>query len=120
MLLRYLTCRILIGISRSLFSCSSAAWLAPLLSIVTFLGTVLCRMAFSKKRLAAAASRLAVNRKSTVWPCLSTALYRYFQAPLTLIYVSSILQLVPTACLCFRKAFSSNGRNQIAQRLIDE
>jgi len=33
----------------------SAAWLAPLLSMVTLSGTVLCRMAFSKKRLAAAA-----------------------------------------------------------------
>ena len=33
---------------------------------VTLSGTVLCRMAFSKKRLAAAASRFAVNRKSTV------------------------------------------------------
>src|ERR1700712_5003775 len=31
--LRFLPCRILIGMSRSLFSCTSPAWLAPFLSI---------------------------------------------------------------------------------------
>ena len=63
---------------------SMAALLAPLLSTVTFSGTPLAFMALSKKRRAAALSRLAVNRKSTVLPALSTARYRYFQAPLTL------------------------------------
>ena len=48
------------------FSCSSAALLAPLLSIVTVLDTSLCRMALLKKRLADDASRFAVNKKSTV------------------------------------------------------
>ena len=57
---------------------------APLLSIVTFSGAPFSRMALSKKRLAAALSRLAVNRKSTVLPLLSIARYRYFQTPLTL------------------------------------
>jgi hypothetical protein len=66
-------------------------------------------VAFSRKRLAAAASPLAANRKLTLWPRWSTALYRYFQAPLILMYVSSILQLGPTARLCLRKALSSNG-----------
>lgn len=46
--------------------------------------------------------------------------HRYFHAPLTLIYVSFILQLAPTACLYFRKTFSSNCRNRIVQRLIKE
>lgn len=36
------------------------------------------------KRRAAAMSRLAVSRKSTVWPSRSTARYRYFHWPLTL------------------------------------
>ena len=49
------------------------ALLAPLLSIVTFSGTSLACIALSKKRMAAALSRLAVSRKSTVLPCLSTA-----------------------------------------------
>jgi hypothetical protein len=52
---------------------SMAALLAPLLSIVTFSGTSLARMAFLKNRMAAALSRLAVSRKSTVLPALSTA-----------------------------------------------
>jgi transposase-like protein len=39
---RSLTARLPNGISRSAFSCSSAAWLAPLLSIVTLSGTSLC------------------------------------------------------------------------------
>jgi hypothetical protein len=60
------------GVSRSVFNWSRAALLAPLLSIVTVPGTSLYRIALSKKRLAAEASRLAVNRKSMVLPCLST------------------------------------------------
>jgi hypothetical protein len=43
------------------------------LSIVTFSGTSLSRMAWLKKRMAAVLSRLANNRKSTVLPSLSTA-----------------------------------------------
>ena len=50
---------------------SVAALLAPYLSIVTF-SRISC-MALSKKRMAAAAlSRLSLNRKSIVYPCLST------------------------------------------------
>jgi hypothetical protein len=53
-----------------------------------------CRLACSakallKKRLAAAASRLAVSRKSMVCPLESTARYRYRSRPFTFIYVSS-------------------------------
>src|SRR4051794_36958958 len=47
-------------------------------------------IAFGKKRLAAATSRFAVSRKSTVRPCLSTARYRYVHRPFTFIYVSSL------------------------------
>ena len=50
-----------------------AALLAPLLSMVTFSGIPLAFMDFSKNRRAAALSRLAVSRKSTVLPSLSTA-----------------------------------------------
>src|SRR5258707_10799107 len=39
---------------------------------------------FSKKRLAAALSRLAVSRKSIVCPVESTARYRYLSLPFTL------------------------------------
>lgn len=51
---------------------------------------------------------------------LSTARQRYFQMSLTLIYVSSIRQLPPTGRLCLWNTFSSNGRNRIAQQLIEE
>jgi len=37
-----------------------------------------------KKRRAAAASRLAVSRKSMVWPAVSAARYRYFHWPVIL------------------------------------
>jgi hypothetical protein len=62
----------------SALSVVSAAVLAPLLSIVTIAGAPWCRMALRKKRNAAAASRLAVSRKSMVLPSVSTARYRYF------------------------------------------
>ena len=75
---RYLICLTMIGISRPTLMTSIAALLAPLLSIVTFSGTPLAFMALSKNRRAAALSRLAVSRKSTVLPSLSTARYRYF------------------------------------------
>ena len=39
--------------------------------------------ALRKNRSAALRSRLAVSRKSTVAPALSTARYKYFQVPLT-------------------------------------
>src|SRR5450830_1894562 len=120
MLLRYFTCRTVIEISLLALIASMAALLAPLLSMVTFAGTPLGCMALAKKRMAAALSRLAVRRKSTVLPSLSTARYRYFQIPLTLMYVSSIRQLTPTGRLCLRKTFSRAGRNRIDQRLIEE
>jgi hypothetical protein len=59
------------------------AVLAPLLSIVTFSGVPLLPMALRRKRSGTLQSRLAVSRKSTVAPALSTARYRYFQTPLT-------------------------------------
>ena len=53
----------MIGVSPLSLISSMAALLAPLLSIVTFSGTPLAFMAFSKKRRAAALSRLAVARE---------------------------------------------------------
>ena len=73
MLLRYLTWRTKIGTSRPALIASIAALLAPLLSIATLPGSPFAPMALSKKRFAAAMSRFAVSRKSTVLPCLSTA-----------------------------------------------
>ena len=73
MLFRYLTCQTTIGVSRLALMPSIAALLVPLLSIVTFSGTPLAYMAFSKNRRAAALSHRAVSRKSTVFPSLSTA-----------------------------------------------
>ncbi|AOS81174.1 hypothetical protein Q5W_20530 [Hydrogenophaga sp. PBC] len=63
----------MIGISPRALISSMAALLALLLSRVTFSGTPLAFMALSKKRTAAALSRWAVSRKSTVFPSLSTA-----------------------------------------------
>src|SRR5476649_2541508 len=73
MLLRCLTWRTTIGTSRPALTASMAALLAPLLSMATLSGAPFSRMALSKKRFAAAMSRLAVRRKSMVFPCLSTA-----------------------------------------------
>lgn len=84
MLFRYLTWRTTIGTSRPALIASMAALLAPLLSIATLSGSPFAPIALSKKRFAAAMSRLAVSRKSTVFPYLSTERYRYFQMPLTL------------------------------------
>jgi hypothetical protein len=47
------------------------------------------RNAFWKKRFAAAASRLALRRKSIVAPVESTARYKYVHFPATRTYVSS-------------------------------
>ena len=63
----------MIGISMLTLISSIAALLTPLLSIVIFSGTLLACMALSNKRMAAALSRLAASRKSTVLPSLSTA-----------------------------------------------
>jgi hypothetical protein len=49
-----------------------------LLSIVIFAGAPCWQITLHKKRKAALRSRLAVSRKSTVFPALSTARYRYF------------------------------------------
>jgi hypothetical protein len=62
---------------------SIAAVLAPLLSIVIFSGVPFHLIALRTNRSAALRSRLAVSRKSTVVPALSTARYRYIHAPLT-------------------------------------
>jgi len=59
------------------FCRSKARWtsarLEPLLSMVTVSGAPFLAMALSKKRRAAALSRLALNKKSMVLPALSTA-----------------------------------------------
>ena len=52
---------------------SIAAVLAPLLSIVIFFGVSFHLIALRKNRSAALRSRMAVSRKSTVVPALSTA-----------------------------------------------
>src|ERR1700674_1847156 len=61
--------------SLSLLYSSIAAVLAPLLSMVIFSGVPHWSMALRRKRAAALRSRLAVRRKSTVCPALSTARY---------------------------------------------
>jgi hypothetical protein len=71
-LLRYLTCRTVTGKAIGPLILSIAALLTPLLSIAIFSGPPFSRIAFSKKRLAAAVSRCAVSKKSTVFPSLST------------------------------------------------
>ena len=48
-----------------------------------FSGVPSCLIALRKKRSAALPSRLAVSGKSTVAPVLSTARYKYLQAPFT-------------------------------------
>jgi hypothetical protein len=63
-------------------------------------------MAFSKKRLAAGASRLAVNRKVDRLALLVDCTIQILPGAFDLIYVSSILQLLLTACLWFRTGFS--------------
>ena len=84
MLLRYLIWRVSMPALVSVLWLSIAAVSAPLLSIVIYAGVPLYLIAYKhKKRSAALRSRLAVNSKSTLAPALSTALYRYFQTPLT-------------------------------------
>src|SRR6202049_4625968 len=61
--------------SFSLLYSSIAAVLAPLWSMVIFSGVPHWSMALRRKRAAALRSRLAVRRKSTVCPALSTARY---------------------------------------------
>jgi hypothetical protein len=105
-----LTCRTTTEIPSSSLICSMSALLAPLLSIVTFSVTELSRMAWSKKRIAAALSRLAVSRKSTFCPS-SQRPDRDISGRLSPWYVSSMRQLLPTGRLCLRNVFSRKGRN---------
>ncbi len=74
MLFRYLDWRIRMSTQAPVFTLSMAAVLAPLLSMVTYSGKSCRLMARSRKRRAAAISRLAVSRKSTVSPSWSAAL----------------------------------------------
>src|SRR6185437_7092719 len=67
-------------------------------------------IAFTRKRLAAAVSRLAINRKSIVWPVESRARYRYRSSPLILIYVSSIRYDLLVGRRCGRHRFFELGR----------
>src|ERR1700756_3025572 len=50
--------------------------------MVIFAGVPCWSIALHKKRKAALRSRFAVSRKSTVFPVLSTARYKYFHRPL--------------------------------------
>ena len=68
---------------------------------IDFTGVQLLQIAWPKKRSAALVSRLAVSKKSTVLPSLSTARYKYFHWPRTLMSVSSSRQLIPTFRLWF-------------------
>ena len=68
-----------------------------------------CPSTLRKKRLAAAASRLAESRKSIVWPRLSTARYRYVQRPFTFTYVSSTRQEPLLGRRCGLIRFSTSG-----------
>jgi hypothetical protein len=68
--------------------------------------------------LAAATSRLAESRKSTVRPCLSTARYRYVQRPFTFTYVSSQRQEPPTARAYQFQRFSNSGMYRWTHRRI--
>src|SRR3954469_25979574 len=88
-----------------------ASLLAPLLSILITFGQPLLLIAFKRNLCAASLLLLLVKRKSTVFPSLSTALYKYIHSPFTLIYVSSILQLLPTNFLLFFNPTSINGIN---------
>src|ERR1700694_862774 len=74
-LFRYFTWRSSMLPSLSVLYSSIAAMLAPLLSMVIFSGVPHWSMALRRKRAAALRSRLAVRRKSTVCPALSTARY---------------------------------------------
>src|ERR1700716_3315937 len=69
----------------SAFSASIAAGYAGFLSTLITRGIGLpdASMALRRKRLAAAASRLAVSRKSIVCPVESTARYKYLSLPFT-------------------------------------
>ncbi len=87
-LFKYLTGRTSMGYSRSAFTACSAANFESRLSMDTVSGEPFLAIYFSKKRLAATLSRLALNRKSIVLPALFTARYRYFHEPITLMYVS--------------------------------
>ena len=116
-LFRYLTRRSSMSTPFSAWYASMAAVLAPLLSMLIFCGVPHWSMDLRKKRKAALRSRLAVNRKSIVWPALSTARYRYFHWPFTLTYVSSKRQLLPTARWRGRNATSRNGVYLSTQRL---
>src|ERR1017187_10285197 len=94
--------------------------------MLTILGRRLFLTARVKKRCAARRSRLAVSKKSTVFPCLSTARYQYRSSPRILMYVSSNLQLLPTAPkprlrFRLRNASSSTGTSLMTHRgMIDE
>ena len=71
----------------SAFRASTADGYAGFLStfITRGIGLPDASIALRRKRLAAAASRLAVRRKSIVCPVESSARYRYLSSPLTFI-----------------------------------
>jgi hypothetical protein len=78
------------------FQRATAAGYAGFLSTFMTRGTGLPRAAraLRRNRLAAAASRLAVSRKSIVWPSESTARYRYLSSPLIYICLVDPIALV--------------------------
>src|SRR5258708_15264299 len=65
--------------------------------------------ALRRKRLAASASRVGLKRNSSVFPCESTARYRYIHTFLILMYVSSTFHESLQVFRCSRQRFSSSG-----------
>ena len=84
------------GMTPSAFSAFTAAGCAGFLStfIIRGIGLPDASIAFIRKRLAAAASRLAVSRKSIVWPVESSARYRYLSWPFTFIRLGKTVTFV--------------------------
>src|SRR5215813_12859341 len=90
-----------------------AASLASLPSMVIVSGSPLRRMAFFRNRSAASLSRYSVRRKSIVWPCLSTARYRYRHWPVGRIrarYLTARLPNPPVRPV--RETFASYGSRE--------
>jgi len=75
---------------------------------------------FFSNRSAASLSRCSVSRKSLVWPCFSTARESARHWPFTLMYVSSIRQLIHTGRWRRWNASSSCGLYLMTHRFMVE
>src|SRR5450759_4385482 len=95
-LFKYLLCRSSHGCGRSpsAFNSLRALGYAAFLSTVITRGVTVWQAlsALKKNCLAACASRLELRKNSRVFPCESTARYRYCQTFFTFIYVSATRQ----------------------------